>query len=459
MSMWHFVSGWRSNGRDEEDGDVKQQEVESQQQWERDFEQGDDGIIGDLRRRIRKAQADEHLPPNGVDIRVRDLQYISPPLSTRVHTLPSFIAYHLNIYARIKDRVAPNPAKRRTVLDNINFDIQPGTMTLVIGSPGSGKSSLCKILANQDLNGSIRGQLLCGGQPIQKKDHSHRVAYVRDCDIHIPHLTVKQTFDYADALLTNTNSQVREEKVQAVMEILGLSHRADTIVGDDLTRGVSGGERRRVTVGVELLKHCQLLVMDEATTGLDSTTSLQIFRALRIVADESSPVFATLKQPGKDLYELFDNVLVMHDGQIAYYGPCAEMMDYLESAGFSVNRSINPADEVLSLVDERGDELVETFQRSLEEGHAAEKDDYSTIHGSTSGTVIGKGKAKEPERHMPSDTPQADYPQYARSWLAQYLWTVRRGLQIMKNNPAIAISRVMFAVIMLFVIPLCIVPL
>jgi len=188
--------------------------------------------------------------------------------------------------------------------------------------------------------------------------------------------------------------------------------------------------------------------MDEATTGLDSTTSLQIFRALRIVADESSPVFATLKQPGKDLYELFDNVLVMHDGQIAYYGPCAEMMDYLESAGFSVNRSINPADEVLSLVDERGDELVETFQRSLEEGHAAEKDDYSTIHGSTSGTVIGKGKAKEPERHMPSDTPQADYPQYARSWLAQYLWTVRRGLQIMKNNPAIAISRVMFAVIM-----------
>ena len=63
-----------------------------------------------------------------------------------------------------------------------------------------------------------------------------------------------------------------------------------------------------MTIGVELMKHCQLMVLDEATTGLDSTTSLQIFRALRIVADEMSPVFATLKQPGRDLFELFDNV-------------------------------------------------------------------------------------------------------------------------------------------------------
>ena len=115
--MWHFVAGSRSRGREDEDADLKKQEAEYQQQWERDFEEGDDGIIGDLRRRIRKAKADEHLPPNGVDIRVRNLQYISPPLTTQVHTVSSFITYHLNLYGRIKDRISPDPTKRRAVLD------------------------------------------------------------------------------------------------------------------------------------------------------------------------------------------------------------------------------------------------------------------------------------------------------------------------------------------------------
>ena len=145
------------------------------------------------------------------------------------------------------------------------------------------------------------------------------------------------------------------------MKILGLSHRANTIVGDDLTRGVSGGERRRVTVGVELLKRCQLLVMDEATTGLDSSTSLQIFQALRIFADEVAPVFATLKQPGRELFELFDEIIVLHEGKIVYSGERGYMLDYFEESGYEVNRSINPADEVLSIVDEHGDKLPEFF--------------------------------------------------------------------------------------------------
>jgi len=146
----------------------------------------------------------------------------------------------------------------------------------------------------------VEGDLLCGGKKIHKSDHSHRVAYVRDVDTHYAHLTVKETFEFAYSLLTpSPTAEERDERVRLVMEILGLSHRADTIVGDNLTRGVSGGERRRVTVGVELLKRCQLLVMDEATTGLDSTTSLQIFRSLRIIADEMAPVFVTLKQPGR----------------------------------------------------------------------------------------------------------------------------------------------------------------
>ena len=209
------------------------------------------------------------------------------------------------------------------------------------------------------------------------------------------------------------------------MKILGLSHRANTIVGDDLTRGVSGGERRRVTVGVELLKRCQLLVMDEATTGLDSSTSLQIFQALRIFADEVAPVFATLKQPGRELFELFDEIIVLHEGKIVYSGERGYMLDYFEESGYEVNRSINPADEVLSIVDEHGDELPEFFKKSGNESFDLEHAE----HGE-----------------------QLMYDQYSRNWFVQFFWGVKRGLQLIKNNPSITGSRVLFAILMALIV-------
>merc|ERR1712000_267197 len=90
---------------------------------------------------------------------------------------------------------------RKTILSDINFKINEKTMTLLLGSPGSGKSSLCRILAQQNLSGNVTGEILFGNEPIHHSDHHHRVGFVRDENIHLAHLTVRQTFEFADALL------------------------------------------------------------------------------------------------------------------------------------------------------------------------------------------------------------------------------------------------------------------
>ena len=273
----------------------------------------------------------------------------------------------------------------------------------------------------------MSGDILFGGEEIHKHDHAHRVAYVKDKDTHLAHLTVKETFEFADALLTpNTTPEERERKINAIMQILGLQHRADTIVGDNLNRGVSGGERRRVTIGVELMKRCQLIVMDEATTGLDSSTSLQIFRALRIIADETAPVFATLKQAGRELFNLFDNVIIMHEGHIVYSGPKDEMINYFQSFNYPVNTLTNPADEALSIVEKYGDELIDLWKKS--------KNNQNNQHEMTDNNS--------------EETPQYDYKKFSHNSLYQFKWGIKRGFKLMKNNPGITISKIIFGIIM-----------
>ena len=223
------------------------------------------------------------------------------------------------------------------------------------------------------------------------------------------------------------------------MEILGLSHRADTIVGNDLVRGVSGGERRRVSIGVELLKRFQLMVLDEPTTGLDSTTSLQVFQALRIIADEISPVFATLKQPGRELYNLFDQVIIMHEGSICYAGPTNEMIDHFENLGYNVDKTINPADEVLTLLDEYGDEIV---QNAKEKNQKREPENQV----STSSLLQNNDDDENDKSN------QIRYEKYNRSWIVQFFWVLKRSLQEFRNNPGVAMGRIIFAIIVSLIV-------
>ena len=254
--------------------------------------------------------------------------------------------------------------------------------------------------------------------------------------------------NFADALLCKSKPQKeRDAKIDGILEVLGLSHRKDSIVGDDLTRGISGGERRRVTIGVELVKACQLIVMDEATTGLDSRTSLQIFRALRIISDELMPVIATLKQPGRDLLNLFDQVIFLHEGKIIYYGPTDGLSDFFEyELGFPIDRTKNPGDECSLVIKNHGDEILS----KLYPNHDEEME--NTDENDISDDVNDKSDSTNSINEFESHGEQKRYPTYQRSPFVQFAWCVKRGFQELFNNPKAAIGRLIFAILVALII-------
>ena len=127
---------------DESDARIRREEAQVQDQWKRDFEEGEEGIVGQLRERIRASKVAERLPPNGVDIQVRNLTYLSPPLHTQSESIVTYITRHLNLFRRLRNSVSPDPDRCRVLLDDLNFELPPRSMTLLIGSPGSGKVSV-----------------------------------------------------------------------------------------------------------------------------------------------------------------------------------------------------------------------------------------------------------------------------------------------------------------------------
>eukprot|EP00013_Stygamoeba_regulata_P024380 CAMPEP_0177644642 /NCGR_PEP_ID=MMETSP0447-20121125/8799_1 /TAXON_ID=0 /ORGANISM="Stygamoeba regulata, Strain BSH-02190019" /LENGTH=1447 /DNA_ID=CAMNT_0019147021 /DNA_START=201 /DNA_END=4544 /DNA_ORIENTATION=+ len=245
------------------------------------------------------------------------------------------------------------PKRYRTLLEDVSFSVKPRQMVLLLGSPGAGKTTLFRLLSNQLPSGRLEGSFLYNAkQPDPRKFH-RLVSYVTQDDIHMPAYTVGQTFEFAARcqMPENTPEHKIQERVNTVLELLGLSHRRDTIVGNDLLRGISGGEKKRVTIGIEFTKGPGLYLLDEPSTGLDAKTAIDIFKSVRIIADMGPPVICTLKQPSVELFNLFDKLMIMSQGKLCFFGDRDKALDYFESLGYRCPDTTNPADFFQELID------------------------------------------------------------------------------------------------------------
>lgn len=179
-----------------------------------------------------------------------------------------------------------------------------------------------------------------------------KTGFVTQDDVLYPHLTVIETLTYA-ALLRLPKKLTREEKIEQAELIileLGLNKCRDSVVGGPLFRGVSGGERKRVSIGQEMLVNPSLLLLDEPTSGLDSTTAQRIMSTLRRLARGGRTVVTTIHQPSSRLYRMFDKVVVLSDGCPIYSGNAGRVMEYFGSIGYVPGFNfVNPADFLLDL--------------------------------------------------------------------------------------------------------------
>ncbi|QUC20523.1 uncharacterized protein UV8b_04764 [Ustilaginoidea virens] len=246
--------------------------------------------------------------------------------------------------------------KPRELIRDFTGVVRPGEMMLVLGRPGSGCSTFLRVIANNRAGyESVQGDVIYGGIPSSKMDKRFRgeATYNAEDDQHMPSLTVGQTLKFA--LLTKTKKQERGNIpliVDSFLKMFAMSHTKDTLVGNAFIRGVSGGERKRVSIAETLTTKSSVTCWDNSTRGLDASTAFNYAKSLRIMTDVSHrTTLTTLYQAGEGIYNLMDRVLVIDQGRMLYQGPASEAKQYFVDLGFDCPPRQTTADFLTSLCD------------------------------------------------------------------------------------------------------------
>ncbi|KAG8903275.1 hypothetical protein FRB99_003542 [Tulasnella sp. 403] len=255
-------------------------------------------------------------------------------------TLSFPIMYPLGLYMQKSGKLPSRP-----IMQNFNGVLKPGEICLVLGVPGSGCSTFLKVIANQR-NGyaKVEGDVHYAGIDSQEmaEKYSGEVVYNQEDDIHIPTLTVEQTLEFALSTKTPskrlpgiTGKAFNTEVLEMLVKMLNITHTKKTLVGNEFVRGVSGGERKRVSILEMMATRAHVVSYDNSTRGLDASTALDFMKSLRVTTDIlGQTTFVSLYQAGENIYNLVDKVLVIDQGRTVYFGPATEARQYFVSLGF-----------------------------------------------------------------------------------------------------------------------------
>ncbi|XP_061646057.1 ATP-binding cassette sub-family G member 8 isoform X3 [Phyllopteryx taeniolatus] len=258
-------------------------------------------------------------------------------------------------YERLSEFKLPWEIKgnKQTAIDKLSLRVCSGQMLAIIGSSGCGKTSLLDIITCRDEGGGVTsGQILINGRPNTAHLVKKSIAHVRQDDRLLPHLTVRETLAFVAKLRlpTHFTQAQRDQRVDDVIAELRLRQCAHTRVGNDYVRGVSGGERRRVSIAVQLLWNPGILILDEPTSGLDSFTAHNLVITLSRLARGNRLVLLSVHQPRSDIFQLFDLVVLLSSGSAVYCGAARDMVPYFMALGHPCPRYCNPSDFYVDLI-------------------------------------------------------------------------------------------------------------
>ncbi|KAJ9567856.1 hypothetical protein OSB04_003822 [Centaurea solstitialis] len=237
----------------------------------------------------------------------------------------------------------------KQILKGITGVVLPGEILAILGPSGSGKTTLLAALGGR-LGGKLNGTITYNGKTFSSIMKRY-TGFVTQDDVLYPHLTVTETLIFT-ALLRLPKTLTTREKIvhaEAVIDQLSLMRCKNVIIGGPSLRGVSGGERKRVSIGQEMLVNPSLLFLDEPTSGLDSTTAQRIVSILWELARGGRSIVMTIHQPSSRLFYMFRKVLLLSEGNSLFFGKGSEVMDYFHGIGFSPSVAMNPSDFLLDL--------------------------------------------------------------------------------------------------------------
>ncbi|XP_009557791.2 ATP-binding cassette sub-family G member 5 [Cuculus canorus] len=275
----------------------------------------------------------------------------------------------------IRERVGPwwkaslcHKKWTRQILKDVSFHLESGQIMGILGNSGSGKTTLLDAISGRlGHKGNFFGEVYVNGHQLKKEQFRDCFSYVPQSATLLSFLTIQESLTYT-ALLTlqKCSNDFIKKKVDAVMAELSLSHIADKIIGSHILAGISGGERRRVSIAAQLLQDPKVMLLDEPTTGLDCLTANQIVSLLSELAHRDRIVIITIHQPRSELFRLFDKIAIMSFGEMVFCGNPMEMITFFSECGYSCPEQSNPFDFYVDLtsVDTRSKEReLETYSR------------------------------------------------------------------------------------------------
>ncbi|XP_030526169.1 pleiotropic drug resistance protein 1-like [Rhodamnia argentea] len=311
----------------------------------------------------------------GIDIPTIEVRFEHLNVEAEAHegsrALPTLINFCTNILEGFLNflPILPSRKKHLTILQDVSGIIKPGRMTLLLGPPSSGKTTFLLALAGKlDPELKTTGRVTYNGHGFNEFVPQRTAAYISQHDLHIGEMTVRETLAFSarcqgvgsryemlselsrrekaanikpdpdiDIFMKAAATEGQEANVitDYILKILGLEICADTMVGDEMLRGISGGQRKRVTTGEMLVGPAKALFMDEISTGLDSSTTYQIVNSLKqFIHILDGTTVISLLQPAPETYDLFDDIILLSDGQIVYQGPRELVLDFFQIMGF-----------------------------------------------------------------------------------------------------------------------------
>lgn len=261
----------------------------------------------------------------------------------------------------------------RLLLDNLHGTAKPGRILAIFGPSGSGRLlysldrwvwsflvSRASPAGKTTLLGTLAGQL-----PYSKKlelegyvtangnqmpSQKIKTGFVAQEDLFFSQMTVRETLAMAAEMRTRGSPEERDGLVDSVIRSLGLSICADTVIGDEKTRGLSGGEKKRLSIACEMIAKPSLLFADEPTSGLDSFSAQQVVGSLKTLASEGNTVVMSIHQPRSSIFEMLDDVCLLSEGKLIYFGESSKVLEYFEALGYTCPEHYNPAEFLADLV-------------------------------------------------------------------------------------------------------------
>ncbi|MAD86793.1 MAG: hypothetical protein CL912_27865 [Deltaproteobacteria bacterium] len=312
-----------------------------------------------------------------VEVQVREL-------AVTVDLSPS--AFSIDKYLPRKRRQDGSEApKRKKILHSVSASMPAGTLTAIIGGSGSGKTTMLNTMAERMTSArlSFGGRTTFNGMG---GVNSVRSAYVMQQDVLLPTLTVRETLRYsADLRLPPpTTEEERRKVVEEVILELGLKECADTRIGNHQHKGCSGGEKRRTSIGVQLLSNPSVLFLDEPTTGLDATSAFQLVRTLKSLAKKGRTIITTIHQPRSEIWGMFDGLVILTRGSPVFAGRADDCIPWFKKVGMELPPFVNPAEFLIDIaaIDNRSPELEAASSERVEKLKAAWLDESQLRYAS-----------------------------------------------------------------------------